>query len=99
MPFALPRFIVFVGAVFLLLVTIHVGAGRVRVAAVIQVENSSLCQNKCARKTQELASADPEQVKTMTAAYAEYVKKNGVIEVPDDYDIVIQINKNSKMKN
>lgn len=47
---------------------------------------------------QDLAAAEPERVAKMSAAYAEYVKKNGVIEVPDDYDIVDQINKNSQMK-
>lgn len=34
----------------------------------------------------------------MSEAYAEYVKKNGVIEVPDDYDIAAQATKNTHAK-
>ncbi len=49
-------------------------------------------------ESKNLASADPERVSAMEKAYAEYVKKNGVIEVPDDYDMTAQAIKNSKMK-
>ena len=34
----------------------------------------------------------------MSAAYAEYVKKNGVIEVPGEYDMTAQAKKNAKLK-
>jgi hypothetical protein len=34
----------------------------------------------------------------MSAAYAEYVKKNGVIEVPEDYEMAAQAKKNAKLK-
>lgn len=34
----------------------------------------------------------------MTEAYTEYVKKNGVIEVPEDYDITAQATKNAHSK-
>jgi hypothetical protein len=34
----------------------------------------------------------------MSEAYAEYVKKNGVTEVPDDYDIAAQATKNAQAK-
>ena len=34
----------------------------------------------------------------MSKDYAEYVKKNGVIEVPDDYDMAAQAKKNAKVK-
>jgi hypothetical protein len=33
-------------------------------------------------------------VETLRAAYAEYVKKNGVVEVPDDYTVDGQLKKN-----
>jgi arylsulfatase A-like enzyme len=46
-------------------------------------------------ESNDLAQSDPERVKAMTEAYAEYVKKNGVIEVPDDYDIAGQAQKNA----
>jgi len=46
----------------------------------------------------DIASAEPARVQEMTEAYAEYVKNNGVIEVPDDYSINGQAIKNVKMK-
>jgi len=46
-------------------------------------------------ESKDLAASDPARVKSMTEAYAEYVKKNGVIEVPDDYDIATQAKKNA----
>jgi len=49
-------------------------------------------------ESKDLASDDPERVKAMTDGYAEYVKKNGVIEVPDDYDIATQAKKNAQLK-
>lgn len=49
-------------------------------------------------ESKDLARADPGRVKTMSDAYAEYVNKNGVIEVPDDYDILVQVNKNAQRK-
>ena len=49
-------------------------------------------------ESQDLAASDPERVKSMKEAYAEYVKKNGVIEVPDDYDITAQATKNAQAK-
>jgi arylsulfatase/uncharacterized sulfatase len=49
-------------------------------------------------ESKDLADADPDRVKSMSAAYAEYVKKNGVIEVPDDYEMAAQAKKNAKLK-
>lgn len=46
----------------------------------------------------DLASSEPKRVKSMTAAYTEYANKNGVVEVPDDYDINAQAIKNAGMK-
>ncbi|MFZ0704681.1 MAG: arylsulfatase [Candidatus Korobacteraceae bacterium] len=46
----------------------------------------------------DLAATDPDRVKSMSADYAEYVKKNGVIEVPDDYEMAAQAKKNAKLK-
>ncbi len=49
-------------------------------------------------ESEDLASAEPDRVKSMSEAYAEYVSKNGVIEVPDDYDIATQAMKNMSAK-
>jgi len=49
-------------------------------------------------ESKDLASAEPGRVKTMTEAYAEYLKKNGVIEVPEDYDIAVQANRNAQAR-
>jgi arylsulfatase A-like enzyme len=42
----------------------------------------------------DISSINPDLVKTLTAAYADYVKKYGVVEVPDDYSVVEQAKKN-----
>jgi arylsulfatase A-like enzyme len=47
-------------------------------------------------ESKDLAATDPQRVKSMSDDYAQYVKKNGVIEVPDDYDISAQAMKNAK---
>jgi arylsulfatase len=44
----------------------------------------------------DLEATDPQRVKSMSDEYAQYVKKNGVIEVPDDYNINAQAMKNAK---
>jgi arylsulfatase A-like enzyme len=49
-------------------------------------------------ESKDLATENPERVKSMSDAYAEYVKNNGVIEVPDDYDIAAQATKNMHAK-
>lgn len=49
-------------------------------------------------ESNDLASAQPERVKAMSEDYAKYVQKNGVIEVPDDYDIAAQSKKNAQAK-
>jgi hypothetical protein len=42
----------------------------------------------------DISSTKPDLVKTLTAAYADYIKKYGVVEVPDDYSVVEQAKKN-----
>jgi arylsulfatase A-like enzyme len=49
-------------------------------------------------ETRDLVDSDPERVKTMSDDYADYSRKNGVIEVPDDYNINEQAMKNAKVK-
>lgn len=49
-------------------------------------------------ESKDLAAGDPDRVKSMSAAYADYAKKNGVIEVPDDYDIAAQAIRNMQVK-
>ena len=49
-------------------------------------------------ESKDVANSEPEQMKIMMEAYAVYVKKNGVIEVPDDYDIAAQATKNAHAK-
>jgi arylsulfatase/uncharacterized sulfatase len=49
-------------------------------------------------ESKDLAAAEPDRVKTMSATYADYVKKNGVIEVPDDYTMDTQGKKNAGLK-
>lgn len=49
-------------------------------------------------ESKDLAGAEPDRVKAMSGAYAEYVKKNGVIEVPDDYTMDTQGKKNAGLK-
>jgi arylsulfatase/uncharacterized sulfatase len=49
-------------------------------------------------ESKDLVGSDPEQVKEMTQSYEQYVEENGVIEVPDDYDIAAQAMKNAHGK-
>jgi arylsulfatase A-like enzyme len=49
-------------------------------------------------ESRDLADSDPQRVSSMSKDYAEYVKKNGVIEVPDDYDMTAQAKKNAQLK-
>ena len=49
-------------------------------------------------ESKDLAAAEPDRVRAMSQAYAEYVKKNGVIEVPDDYTMDTQAKKNAGLK-
>jgi arylsulfatase/uncharacterized sulfatase len=49
-------------------------------------------------ESNDIAGADPGRVKAMSEAYAEYVKQNGVIEVPDDYAMDAQAKKNANLK-
>ncbi len=49
-------------------------------------------------ETKDLAGAEPDRVKSMSAAYAEYVRNNGVIEVPEDYEMAAQGKKNAQLK-
>jgi arylsulfatase A-like enzyme len=49
-------------------------------------------------ESKDLADSDPQRVSAMSKDYAEYVKKNGVIEVPDDYDMTAQAKKNAQLK-
>jgi arylsulfatase A-like enzyme len=42
----------------------------------------------------DISSTNPDLVKTLTAAYTDYIKKHGVVEVPDDYSVVEQAKKN-----
>jgi arylsulfatase A-like enzyme len=49
-------------------------------------------------ETRDLAASEPDRVKSMSSDYADYVKKNGVIEVPDDYEIAAQAQKNARSK-
>jgi len=49
-------------------------------------------------ESNDLSGTEPDRVKAMSEAYAEYVKKNGVIEVPDDYTMDTQGKKNAGLK-
>jgi len=49
-------------------------------------------------ESSDLAASQPQLVAKMSNDYSEYVKKNGVIEVPDDYDISKQAMANAKLK-
>jgi arylsulfatase len=49
-------------------------------------------------ESKDLASAEPQRVKSMSDAFAQYVQKNGVVEVPDDYDLAEQGKKNALAK-
>ena len=45
-------------------------------------------------ESKDISAENPRMVETLRAAYAEYVKKNGVVEVPDDYTVDGQLKKN-----
>lgn len=45
----------------------------------------------------DITTAHPELVKTMLVGYADYVARNGVVEVPDGYSVPDQAAKNAKM--
>lgn len=47
-------------------------------------------------ESKDLTATDPQRVKSMSDEYVQYVKKNGVIEVPDDYNINAQAMKNAQ---
>ncbi len=47
----------------------------------------------------DISSTNPDLVKTLTAAYADYIKKHGVVEVPDDYSVIEQAKKNMARAN
>lgn len=47
-------------------------------------------------ETNNLASAKPELVKEMTAAYARYEKDNSLVPVPEGYNPLLQVLKNSE---
>lgn len=47
-------------------------------------------------ESKDLMATDPQRVKSMSDEYVQYVKKNGVIEVPDDYNINAQAMKNAQ---
>ena len=49
-------------------------------------------------ESKDLADSEPSRLAEMAKDYAEYVKKNGVIEVPDDYSVSEQGKKNAKIK-
>ncbi|WP_180982535.1 arylsulfatase [Methylocella silvestris] len=42
----------------------------------------------------DLSGQDPQRVDALRAAYADYVRANGVVEVPDDYAVDAQLKKN-----
>jgi hypothetical protein len=42
----------------------------------------------------DISPTNPDLVKTLTAAYGDYIKKYGVVEAPDDYSVVEQAKKN-----
>ncbi len=43
----------------------------------------------------DLTASQPDLAKSMLAAYASYAKRNGVVQVPDDYDVMVQGRKNA----
>ncbi len=49
-------------------------------------------------ESKDLATTDPQRASAMEKDYAEYIKKNGVIEVPSDYDVAVQAKKNAQLK-
>ena len=42
----------------------------------------------------DLASTNPDLVKSLTAAYADYIKQHNVVEVPDGYSVIEQAKRN-----
>ena len=46
----------------------------------------------------DLTASHPDLAKNMAADYANYVKKNGVVEVPDGYNVIEQAQKNAASK-
>jgi arylsulfatase A-like enzyme len=46
-------------------------------------------------ETHDLSGSQPKLLQEMLADYAEYAKKNGVIEVPADYDVIKQARANA----
>jgi arylsulfatase/uncharacterized sulfatase len=49
-------------------------------------------------ETRDLAPAMPERVNRMLADYADYAERNGVIGMPEDYDIHAQLSRNALMR-
>jgi arylsulfatase A-like enzyme len=45
-------------------------------------------------ETSDLAATDPDLVKSLTGAYADYVKQHNLVEVPDGYSVIEQAKKN-----
>jgi len=43
----------------------------------------------------EFAEAEPEMVAELIAAYGEFAEEVNLIEVPDDYDVILQVQKNT----
>jgi arylsulfatase A-like enzyme len=42
----------------------------------------------------DLASSNPDLVKSLTAAYADYIKQHNLVEVPDGYNVIEQAKRN-----
>ena len=42
----------------------------------------------------DLAPTNPDLVKSLTGAYADYIKQHNVVEVPDGYSVIEQAKKN-----
>jgi hypothetical protein len=40
------------------------------------------------------AASNPDLVKNLTGAYADYIKQHNVVEVPDGYSVIEQAKKN-----
>ena len=49
-------------------------------------------------ESHDLTSSHPELARSMSADYTGYVKKNGVVEVPDDYNVIGQAQNNAARK-
>jgi len=46
-------------------------------------------------ESHDLTASQPDLANSMTAAFTAYVEKNGVVEVPSDYDVIAQARKNA----